>query len=68
MVSYMLSELCAGCLNLRKGPRIVDLPTPRWGCLAFPDGIPEEILTSAFIHTEPYPGDHDIQFEPIEGA
>lgn len=35
-------------------------------CDAFPDGIPEAILTSEFIHTQSHPGDHGIQFEPIE--
>lgn len=40
-----------------------------WGgnqCEAFPGGIPEEILFGDNDHTEPYPGDHDIQYEPAE--
>lgn len=36
-------------------------------CLAFPQGIPEKILLGKVGHKEPYKGDHDIQFEPIDG-
>lgn len=32
-------------------------------CDAFPDGIPRSILVGDFIHTEPFKGDHGIQFE-----
>ncbi len=35
-------------------------------CDAFPNGIPDEIYREGFDHTKPYPGDHGIQFEPIE--
>jgi hypothetical protein len=31
-------------------------------CDAFPDGIPEAIINTAFVHTQPYPGDHGIQY------
>ena len=34
-------------------------------CAAFPDGIPEPILVAEHDHRKPYPGDHDIRFEPI---
>jgi hypothetical protein len=32
-------------------------------CEAFPAGIPAAIATGANLHTEPYPGDHGIQYE-----
>ena len=35
-------------------------------CQAFPDGIPDEILSTDIIHKEPYEGDGGIQFEPAE--
>lgn len=41
-----------------------DLPTH---CIAFPkgDGIPEPIRDGTNPHTEPYPGDHGLLFEPL---
>lgn len=33
-------------------------------CLAFPDGIPDDILSGDFDHTQPHDGDNDIQYEP----
>jgi hypothetical protein len=36
------------------------------GCTAFPDGIPEEIISNEADHREPFPGDNGIMYEPIE--
>ena len=35
-------------------------------CEAFPDKIPYKIISGQFIHTEPYPGDHGIMYDPID--
>ncbi len=47
---------CLDCTHLfRKNPK-------GFRCLAFPDGIPDEILSNENGHTEPFPGDNGIQF------
>jgi len=52
----MENNRCAECKNY-----VFDLT-----CLAFPEGIPEEILTGESDHTEPLPEqDNDIVFEPL---
>lgn len=38
----------------------------KFNCMAFPDGIPDEILYNKFDHTKPFKGDNGIQFEPLE--
>lgn len=35
-------------------------------CTAYPDGIPLPIQTGFFDHRNPAPGDHGIQYEPVD--
>ena len=52
----VISLSCDSCIQYRGDDN----------CLAYPGGIPTAILLGEFDHTEPYPGDHGIQFEPVK--
>lgn len=53
-----LSDQCITCRHY----------TGDHACAAFPDRIPQEILSGLFDHSQPYEGDHGIQREPLEEA
>ena len=51
--------VCVRCRHLDRDLRDADV------CAAFPNGIPDEIWDGENDHTEPFPGDNGIQFEPL---
>ena len=54
----MMTNQCFNCKVFWRG-----VPAK---CKAFPNGIPDKILTGEHDHKEPFEGDNGVQFEPIE--
>ncbi len=53
--------ICNNCIHSLPSKRGQSYPS----CEAFPDGIPEDILTGRILHLYPVDGDNDIQFEKV---
>lgn len=56
----MISRQCFNCIHL------VESGSDKPICLAFPEGIPEEIITGEVDHSKPYAGDNGFMYEPID--
>lgn len=51
------APICLGCTRFASGGGSLT-------CTAFPEGIPERIITSEVDHRQPVDGDHGQQFVP----
>lgn len=58
----MQSSQCLECRHYRGVQERKDFPVHV--CEAYPDGIPEEIVTGMHDHRAPFAGDNGILFEP----
>lgn len=55
MTTPAFGQVCLKCRHLRDDG----------SCAAFGGSIPQEISEGIVDHSEPYPGDNGIQFEPL---
>lgn len=61
MTTLINPPICCWCKHLHQQPSGTPLSTI-FECDAYPDGVPDEILSSKVDHRKPYDGDNDIQY------
>lgn len=60
VIDQNISRQCITCAYLFR----FDTSSDSIACLAFPEGIPETIITGDFDHSKPYVGDHGLRYQP----
>ena len=63
MTELIYPPQCETCRRLIMWPgNKISVDEDRFCCEAFPDGIPQDIHTGEFDHTEPHDGDHGLRY------
>ena len=60
------ATICDMCEHYVDDPETSGDPNVPETCLAFPNGIPVEIIQKGFDHRQPFEGDDGIMFSPNE--
>ncbi len=61
-MTLRIPSICYACKNFTDAQFIEDTRR-KLSCVAFPEGIPAEIINGDLDHTKPYPKDNGVRYE-----
>lgn len=64
MTTLIIPKQCITCKHLYNPDMVI--VDNRYGCAAFPGGIPDAIYENEHDHRKPYPGDRGIRYERFQ--